>query len=76
MYAPPLPGGEKMSNERREWLTIAEVVDRTGYNERYLRRLCNTVVKAPPENRKFRVDSTSSGYLIFWPSFLKYAQRK
>ena len=56
----------------RYWLTIAEVVERTGYNERYLQFLCRDNAEAPPDKQRIRVDLTQNGYLIWWPSFQQY----
>ena len=58
----------------RKWLTIIELAERTGYNERYLQRLCQSVVESPQESQRFRVDDTPNGYLIWLPSFLAYME--
>lgn len=56
----------------RKWLTVVEVAERTGYNARYLQRLCQANAEVPPAQQRFRVDETPNGYLIWFPSFLEY----
>lgn len=57
----------------RDWLTVTEAAERSGYSREHVQRLARENIEKPELAQNVRVDKTSDrGYLIYWPSLVAY----
>lgn len=60
----------------RQWLTVSEAAERTGYHQDYIQKLARKNAGLPADQREIVAELTPNGYLIFLPSLLEYKANK